>query len=70
MVPGTVLDTVIILLDPQCGVQDSTLEAHKEPPAPDVISRPAEAKLPSTIYTETAHFLLQNSALQVTDQSA
>lgn len=58
-----VSDTVIILLDPECGVQDS--EAQEEPPAPDVSSRPAQAKLQSSIYTETVHFLLQNSALQV-----
>lgn len=68
-VPGTAHATWhchrhFLLLDPECGGQDSV--AQEEPPAQQsVSSRPAAAKLSSTIYTETVQFLLQNSALQV-----
>ncbi|XP_070822382.1 cilia- and flagella-associated protein 70 [Chaetodon trifascialis] len=53
--------------DPDCGDQDS--RAQEESPAQSVSSRSAPAKLSSTIYTETAQFLLQNAALQMAERA-
>nr|XP_046250293.1 cilia- and flagella-associated protein 70 [Scatophagus argus] len=51
--------------DPDCG--DQVAGPQEEPLAQSVSSRPAPAKLSSTIYTETVDFLLQNFALQMAE---
>ncbi|XP_039651680.1 cilia- and flagella-associated protein 70 isoform X1 [Perca fluviatilis] len=53
---------------PECGDQDSEVQA--EPPAQSVSSRSAPAELSSeNIYTETVQFLLQNIALQMAERA-
>ncbi|XP_074522838.1 cilia- and flagella-associated protein 70-like [Halichoeres trimaculatus] len=53
--------------DPGRGNQTS--EAPGQPPAPSVTPRAARAKLSSSIYTETVHFLLHNFALQMAERA-
>ncbi|XP_035855669.1 cilia- and flagella-associated protein 70 isoform X3 [Sander lucioperca] len=54
--------------DPECGDQDSEVQA--EPPAQSISSRSAPADLSSeNIYTETVQFLLQNIALQMAERA-
>ncbi|XP_069575971.1 cilia- and flagella-associated protein 70 [Brachyistius frenatus] len=48
---------------------DKDSEQHKEPPAPSVCSISAPPELTSTIYTQTAQFLLQNNALQMAEHA-
>ncbi|XP_037603094.1 cilia- and flagella-associated protein 70 isoform X2 [Sebastes umbrosus] len=50
-----------------CGDQDS--EVQGEPPVQTASPRSAPAKLSSTIYTETVHFLLHNFALQMAERT-
>ncbi|XP_070687791.1 cilia- and flagella-associated protein 70 [Pempheris klunzingeri] len=53
--------------DPECGDQDSEVQA--EPPAQSISSTSAPAKFSSTIFTEAAQFLLQNFALQMAEHA-
>lgn len=57
------LPLLFSLAEPECEYQDSGTQ--EEAPAQSVSLRPPPVTLSPSIYTKTAQFLLQNSALQV-----